>query len=185
MDGTRATGNEYILADPKNELLREMATAAGNSFTIRILNLKENSDQRTAYETYKPKKQTKQEAVGKNIETLQRLLDRRSWILTEEETEAVREGMKALQNRQKLWSPETAEKRKLGIERAKRERKYIGRKPISIDRDVFSAEYGRYMRRELTKKSLAEILHVSRPTLDKLIRAYSAAGDKNVQGHNL
>ena len=49
-------------------------------------------------------------------------------------------------------------------------RTYKGRKPVDIP--DFKRNYQRYLRRELTKVSLAKELNVSRPTLDKLIKAY-------------
>lgn len=61
-----------------------------------------------------------------------------------------------------------------GIAIAKREGKYKGRKPVSIDADIFKMEYGRYMRRETSKTEMAKRLKVSRPTLDKMIKEYSA-----------
>lgn len=54
--------------------------------------------------------------------------------------------------------------------RPKGQKKYMGRKEIMIDDDVFTKAYDRYMRREITKTALAKELKVSRPTLDKLIK---------------
>ena len=62
-----------------------------------------------------------------------------------------------------------------GIAIAKREGKYKGRKPIEVDNEVFKVQYERYKSRELTKTELAKVLKVSRPTLDKMIREYTAA----------
>lgn len=61
-----------------------------------------------------------------------------------------------------------------GIEIAKREGKYKGRKPVEIDSRVFQVEYERYRNREINKVQLAKILKVSRPTLDKMIKEYVA-----------
>ena len=61
-----------------------------------------------------------------------------------------------------------------GIAIAKRNGAYKGRKPISIDDDLFKAQYDRYLRREITKTELAKVLKVSRPTLDKMIHEYVA-----------
>ncbi len=61
-----------------------------------------------------------------------------------------------------------------GIEIAKRNGAYKGRKPIDIDSEVFKAQYDRYVRREINKTELAKVLKVSRPTLDKMIREYVA-----------
>lgn len=62
-----------------------------------------------------------------------------------------------------------------GIAIAKREGKYKGRKPIEVDNELFKVQYERYKSRELTKTELAKVLKVSRPTLDKMIREYTAA----------
>lgn len=62
-----------------------------------------------------------------------------------------------------------------GIAIAKREGKYQGRKAINIDSEVFKAQYERYRSREINKTELARVLKVSRPTLDKMIKEYTAA----------
>ena len=62
-----------------------------------------------------------------------------------------------------------------GIAIAKREGKYKGRKAISIDSEVFKIQYARYTSREISKSELARVLKVSRPTLDKMIKEYTAA----------
>lgn len=60
------------------------------------------------------------------------------------------------------------ERQREGIAIAKRNGKYKGRKPISIP--DFNKQYQRYLQREIPSKTeLAKILHISRPTLDKLI----------------
>ena len=59
-----------------------------------------------------------------------------------------------------------------GIQLAKAAGKYKGRKPVSIDSDLFKAQYDRYMNREINKVELAKVLKISRPTLDKLIAEY-------------
>lgn len=65
-----------------------------------------------------------------------------------------------------------------GIEIAKREGKYTGRKAIEIDNN-FIEQYKRYLKREITTKvKLAEILNISRPTLDKLITEYEQEQEK-------
>jgi DNA invertase Pin-like site-specific DNA recombinase len=66
------------------------------------------------------------------------------------------------------------ERQREGIKIAKEQGKYKGRKPVSIDDDVFKAEYARYKAREINKVQLAEILKISRPTLDKMIKEYTA-----------
>lgn len=60
------------------------------------------------------------------------------------------------------------ERQREGIAIAKRNGKYKGRKPVSIP--DFHKQYQRYLQREIPSKTeLAKILHISRPTLDKLI----------------
>lgn len=54
--------------------------------------------------------------------------------------------------------------------RAPDQRKYKGRKCISIP--DFEKHYQRYMCREVSKTKLAEELKISRPTLDKLIKQH-------------
>lgn len=63
------------------------------------------------------------------------------------------------------------ERQREGIEIAKRQGKYKGRKKIEIN-DKFIKGYTRYMNRELNKVELAKELDVSRPTLDRLIKEY-------------
>lgn len=62
------------------------------------------------------------------------------------------------------------ERQREGIAIAKIDGKYKGRKEIKIDN--FKEYYDKYMRREISKSSLAKELNISRPTLDKLIRSY-------------
>lgn len=50
-----------------------------------------------------------------------------------------------------------------------------GRKPAEID-EAFKSLYSRYMAREINKTQFAELLHVSRPTLDKLIKKQHKEG---------
>lgn len=65
------------------------------------------------------------------------------------------------------------ERQREGVAIAKTQGKYKGRKEIKID--DFGAQYQRYLNRELSKVQLAKELNISRPTLDKLIREYTAA----------
>ena len=65
------------------------------------------------------------------------------------------------------------ERQREGVAIAKSKGKYKGRKEIKID--DFGAQYQRYLNRELSKVELAKELNISRPTLDKLIREYTAA----------
>lgn len=62
------------------------------------------------------------------------------------------------------------ERQREGIEIAKREKKYKGRKEISIPDDVFLPLYERYMKREISKSEMAKELGISRNTLDKIIK---------------
>lgn len=64
------------------------------------------------------------------------------------------------------------ERQREGIAIAKENGVYKGRKAIEID-ERFKSEYERYMKREITKKELASILNISRPTLDKMIKEYT------------
>lgn len=59
-----------------------------------------------------------------------------------------------------------------GIAIAKREGKYKGRKAIEIEDTEFKEQYKRYTSREINKTELAQILKVSRPTLDKMIKEH-------------
>ena len=59
------------------------------------------------------------------------------------------------------------ERQREGIAIAKREKKYKGRKAVTVP--DFEAHYQRYMKREISKAALAKELGISRPTLDKLI----------------
>lgn len=62
------------------------------------------------------------------------------------------------------------ERQREGIAIAKREKKYKGRKAVSIPN--FEEHYQRYLKREISKSELAKKLKISRPTLDKLINEY-------------
>ena len=58
-----------------------------------------------------------------------------------------------------------------GIDKAKKEGKYLGTKSYSPEQfDRFKTYYERYMARLLSKKDFAKKLEISRPTLDKLLR---------------
>lgn len=62
------------------------------------------------------------------------------------------------------------ERQREGIAIAKREKKYKGRKAVTIP--DFEEYYKRYLKREINKSELAKELKISRPTLDKLIQEY-------------
>ena len=72
------------------------------------------------------------------------------------------------------------ERQREGIEIAKREKKFKGRKPINIDikSDKFMRLHERYMQRKITKVEMAQELNISRPTLDKLLKELAAEEDK-------
>jgi len=52
------------------------------------------------------------------------------------------------------------------------DKKYKGRKAVSVNTADWDKYYGMYLNRELTKVQLAQKLGVSRPTLDKLIKEH-------------
>lgn len=62
------------------------------------------------------------------------------------------------------------ERQREGIEIAKSKGVYKGRKKKEIA--GFESYYERYRNREITKAKLAELLKVSRPTLDRMIKEY-------------
>ena len=62
------------------------------------------------------------------------------------------------------------ERQKEGIAIAKQAGKYTGRKKITVKN--FDKYYERYMRREISKTALAEELHLSRPTIDRLLKEH-------------
>ena len=68
------------------------------------------------------------------------------------------------------------ERQREGIAIAKAQHKYKGRKEIKVP--DFAAYYERYMKREVNKTELARELHISRPTLDKLIQEQQCLEEK-------
>ena len=58
-----------------------------------------------------------------------------------------------------------------GIALAKERGAYKGRKKIQIK--DFGFWYDKYMRREISKSGIAKELHISRPTVDRLIREFT------------
>ena len=62
------------------------------------------------------------------------------------------------------------ERQREGIAIAKREGKYKGGQVKKIDEEEFSKYYSQYKLRKINKKTLAEKLGISRPTLDKLLK---------------
>lgn len=66
------------------------------------------------------------------------------------------------------------ERQREGIELAKQKGKYKGRKKISIDKAIFEEQMQRYYSRKINKTQMAKLFHISRPTLDVLIREYES-----------
>ena len=68
------------------------------------------------------------------------------------------------------------ERQREGIEIAKREKKFKGRKPVNIDikSDEFMKLHEKYTQRKITKVEMAQELNISRPTLDKLLKELAA-----------
>lgn len=64
------------------------------------------------------------------------------------------------------------ERQREGIEIAKREGKYVGRQPAKVNKELFETSYEQYIIRKLNKIQFAAKINVTRPTLDKLIKAY-------------
>ena len=64
------------------------------------------------------------------------------------------------------------ERQREGIEIAKREGKYVGRQPAKVNKKLFETSYEQYITRKLNKIQFAAKINVTRPTLDKLIKAY-------------
>lgn len=57
-----------------------------------------------------------------------------------------------------------------GIAVAKREGKFKGGKKKKIDEEAFSRYYAEYVQRKINKCQFAEKLHISRPTLDNILK---------------
>lgn len=66
------------------------------------------------------------------------------------------------------------ERQQEGIEIAKREKKFKGRKAINIDENIFNSLLEEYRSRKINKIEFAEKLNISRPTLDKLLKEREA-----------
>ena len=64
----------------------------------------------------------------------------------------------------------TLERQREGIAIAKEQGKFKGGQVKKIDDKAFNAAYEQYKRRELTKGQMAQKLHISRPTLDKMLK---------------
>lgn len=59
-----------------------------------------------------------------------------------------------------------------GIEIAKREGKYKGRAKKEVDRELFGNLLSQYVDGKLNKAQFAEMLNVSRPTLNRILKEY-------------
>ncbi len=66
------------------------------------------------------------------------------------------------------------ERQREGIAVAKRDKKYKGRKPkrLGANREEAAQIYEDYCRRRKTKSEIAQMLDISRPTLDRLLKEY-------------
>ena len=64
-----------------------------------------------------------------------------------------------------------------GIAIAKAHGRYKGRAPIRLDSQRFEAVYARYHTREISKKEMARLLGISRPTLDRLLEEFAERAD--------
>ena len=62
------------------------------------------------------------------------------------------------------------ERQREGIAEAKKKGVYKGRKEIKISDQEWNELYQRYISRGINKREFAELLHISRPTLDKLLK---------------
>ena len=60
-----------------------------------------------------------------------------------------------------------------GISIAKARGRYKGRTPIRLDSQRFEGVYARYHTREISKKEMARLLGISRPTLDRLLAEFA------------
>lgn len=63
------------------------------------------------------------------------------------------------------------EKQKLGIEYAKQQGKYKGRKEKEYNKELFDILLEKYQKREINKSQMAKELNISRPKLDRLLAA--------------
>lgn len=71
------------------------------------------------------------------------------------------------------------ERQREGIAIAKAEGKYKGRQVKAIDQRLFTRYYNEYMNRQINKKQFALSLHISRPTLDRLLKEKAAEQNLN------
>lgn len=64
------------------------------------------------------------------------------------------------------------ERQKEGIEIAKQEKKFKGRKPVEVNETEFKLLLEEYLKRKINKVEFAKRLDISRPTLDKMLKEY-------------
>lgn len=62
------------------------------------------------------------------------------------------------------------ERQREGIAIAKREGKYRGRKPVEVEEDVLVQLWNEYIMGRINKVQMAKKLHISRTTLDKILK---------------
>lgn len=75
------------------------------------------------------------------------------------------------------------ERQREGIAIAKKAGKYKGGKKKSVDEGTFLNLFSQYQARKLSKREMADRLNISRPTLDKLIKAHTDNGtDQGPEG---
>ncbi len=63
------------------------------------------------------------------------------------------------------------ERQREGVRIAKQQGKYKGRQPVKVDKDKFAELKALYYQRKINKTEFAKELNISRPTLDKLLKA--------------
>lgn len=64
------------------------------------------------------------------------------------------------------------ERQKEGIDIAKQEKKFKGRKPVEVNETEFKLLLEEYLKRKINKVEFAKRLDISRPTLDKMLKEY-------------
>lgn len=70
------------------------------------------------------------------------------------------------------------ERQREGIAIAKREGKYKGGKKKPINEGAFLSLFSQYQARKISKREMADLLSISRPTLDKLIKTHSSDNEE-------
>lgn len=75
------------------------------------------------------------------------------------------------------------ERQKEGIEVAKQNGKYLGRQPSKVDVKSFNGLYEDFLSKKITKMQFAENIGITRPTLDKFIKAYETDAISECDGY--